>query len=115
MEETNKNIPEATNFIEQFINEDMENGKVTSIQTRFPPEPNGYLHIGHAKSMYVNFGTALKYHGKCNLFSMIRIRPKKRQNLWTRSVRISVGWVMNGRASVMPLTFLIAFMSLRCS
>lgn len=68
MEETNKNIPEATNFIEQFINEDMENGKVTSIQTRFPPEPNGYLHIGHAKSMYVNFGTALKYRGKCNLF-----------------------------------------------
>ena len=114
MEETNKNIPEATNFIEQFINEDMENGKVTSIQTRFPPEPNGYLHIGHAKSMYVNFGTALKYHGKCNLF-FDDTNPSKEKTEFVDAIRADiVGWVMNGRASAMPLTFSIPFMSLRC-
>lgn len=61
-------MAEATNFIEQIIDEDLSSGKLTAIQTRFPPEPNGYLHIGHAKSMFVNFGTALKYGGKCNLF-----------------------------------------------
>ena len=62
------NTIEATNFIEQIINDDIENGKITAVQTRFPPEPNGYLHIGHVKSMLVNFGTAKKYGGKCNLF-----------------------------------------------
>ncbi len=61
-------MAEASNFIEQIIDEDLSSGRVASIQTRFPPEPNGYLHIGHAKSMFVNFGTAEKYGGKCNLF-----------------------------------------------
>ena len=61
---------EACNFIEQAINEDIEKGKTNpnAVQTRFPPEPNGYLHIGHAKSMCINFGIKEKYHGKCNLF-----------------------------------------------
>ena len=68
MEEKLKPVAEAANFIEQIINEDIEVGKVSAIQTRFPPEPNGYLHVGHAKSMFVNFGTALRYGGKCNLF-----------------------------------------------
>ena len=61
-------MAEATNFIEQIVESDLAEGKVSAVQTRFPPEPNGYLHIGHAKSMFVNFGTALKYGGKCNLF-----------------------------------------------
>ena len=59
---------EATNFIEQIINEELESKKVSAIQTRFPPEPNGYLHIGHAKSLCLNFGVKEKYNGKCNLF-----------------------------------------------
>ncbi len=61
-------MAEAENFIQQIIEDDLNSGKIASVQTRFPPEPNGYLHIGHAKSMFVNFGTAEKYGGKCNLF-----------------------------------------------
>lgn len=55
------------NFIHDIIDEELAQGKVTKIATRFPPEPNGYLHIGHAKSICLNFGTALKYGGTCNL------------------------------------------------
>ena len=58
---------ESLNFIEQMIEEDLKSGKNSVVQTRFPPEPNGYLHIGHAKSIVLNFGLAEKYGGKCNL------------------------------------------------
>lgn len=57
----------STNFIRNVINKDISAGKHTSIKTRFPPEPNGYLHIGHAKSICLNFGTAIDYDGSCNL------------------------------------------------
>ena len=55
------------NFIEEIIENDLETGKVKEVITRFPPEPNGYLHIGHTKAMCVDFGMAEKYGGKCNL------------------------------------------------
>ena len=59
---------EATNFIEKYINEDIDEGKVKDyIHTRFPPEPNGYLHIGHLKAIYIDFSIADKYQGLCNL------------------------------------------------
>ena len=56
-----------SNFIHNMIDEDLAEGKYQDVYTRFPPEPNGYLHIGHAKSICLNFGTAKKYGGKCNL------------------------------------------------
>ena len=58
---------ESVNFIHDFINKDLADGVYDHVQTRFPPEPNGYLHIGHAKAICIDFGTAEKYGGKCNL------------------------------------------------
>lgn len=77
---------EAANFIEAEINKDIannvyENGRVL---TRFPPEPNGYLHIGHVKSICLNFGLGEKYHGETNVRLMIPILPKKRSNMLIR-------------------------------
>ncbi len=61
------NAPESLNFLEEIVEADLQSGKHTEILTRFPPEPNGYLHIGHSKSISVNFGLAQKYGGKTNL------------------------------------------------
>ena len=59
--------PRKLNFLEEIIERDLAEGKYDSILTRFPPEPNGYLHLGHAKSLCINFGLAEKYGGKTNL------------------------------------------------
>ena len=83
---------EATNFIEQIINGDIESGKIEAVQTRFPPEPNGYLHIGHIKSMLVNFGTAKKYEGKCNLF-FDDTNPSKEKTEFVDAIRKDISWV----------------------
>nr|MBQ3062182.1 glutamine--tRNA ligase [Clostridia bacterium] len=53
----------SSNFIDDFIKEDLENGVYTHVHTRFPPEPNGYLHIGHCKALWIDFGTAEKFGG----------------------------------------------------
>ncbi len=85
-------MAEAENFIQQIIDSDLEAGKVKAVQTRFPPEPNGYLHIGHAKSMFVNFGTAQKYGGKCNLF-FDDTNPSKEKTEYVDAIRKDIEWL----------------------
>lgn len=70
----------SRNFIEEIIEKDLESGYCKEIQTRFPPEPNGYLHIGHAKSLCINFGMAKKYNGTCNLRSTTPIPSRRTRN-----------------------------------
>ena len=67
MEENKEALEVSKNFIEQEIDKDLAEGVYSHVQTRFPPEPNGYLHIGHAKSILLNYGLAQKYGGKFNL------------------------------------------------
>ncbi len=85
-------MAEAENFIQAYIDEDLAAGKASAIRTRFPPEPNGYLHIGHAKSMFVNFGTAEKYGGKCNLF-FDDTNPSKEKTEYVDAIRRDILWL----------------------
>jgi glutaminyl-tRNA synthetase len=64
---SDKELPPATDFIREAVNEDLRNGRFDHVQTRFPPEPNGYLHIGHAKALAIDFGIARDYGGVCSL------------------------------------------------
>ena len=71
----------SKNFIENIIDKDLAEGVYDTVHTRFPPEPNGYLHIGHAKSILLNYGLAQEYNGKFNMRFDIQTRPKKRVSL----------------------------------
>jgi len=82
----------VTNFIRNAINKDLSTGKHTSIRTRFPPEPNGYLHIGHAKSICLNFGTAADYGGSCNL-RFDDTNPAKEDIEYVNSIKKDVEWL----------------------
>ena len=79
-------------FIRNIIEADLASGKHTGIVTRFPPEPNGYLHIGHAKSICLNFGLAQDYQGKCNL-RFDDTNPEKESDEYARSIQEDVQWL----------------------
>lgn len=81
-----------TNFIRQIIDNDLAEAKYKTIQTRFPPEPNGYLHIGHAKSICLNFGIAQDYRGKCNL-RFDDTNPAKEDVEYVESIKYDVQWL----------------------
>ena len=86
MEET------KTNFIRQIIESDLASGKHSKIATRFPPEPNGYLHIGHAKSIVLNFSIAEDYEGICNL-RFDDTNPQKEEEEFVEAIKDDVHWL----------------------
>jgi glutaminyl-tRNA synthetase len=90
--DSKKTAKNSTNFIKNIIDEDLNNGKHKSVITRFPPEPNGYLHIGHAKSICLNFGTALDYGGYCNL-RFDDTNPSKEDIEYVNSIKKDVKWL----------------------
>ena len=82
-----------TNFIHQIIEQDIQEGRNGGkVVTRFPPEPNGYLHIGHAKSICLNFGTAEKYNGECNL-RFDDTNPSKEDQEYVDAIKEDVQWL----------------------
>ena len=99
MTEENKNLPaeesESKNFIHQFIDEDIAEGgrfQGMAVHTRFPPEPNGYLHIGHCKALCIDFGTAEEYGGLCNL-RMDDTNPTKEDVEYVQAIQEDIHWL----------------------
>ena len=88
--ENNQSKP--SNFIKDIIDEDLRTGKHTKIHTRFPPEPNGYLHIGHTKSICLNFGLAEEYNGLCNL-RFDDTNPTKEEVEYVESIKEDIKWL----------------------
>ncbi len=90
---TTTNTVISSNFIQNIINEDLKNNKNNSrVHTRFPPEPNGYLHIGHAKSICLNFGIANEYKGQCNL-RFDDTNPSREETEYVESIQEDVKWL----------------------
>ena len=85
-------VIKASNFIHDFIDEDLEKGVYTHVQTRFPPEPNGYLHIGHAKAICIDFSTAEKYGGICNL-RLDDTNPQKEDTEYIDAIKEDIEWL----------------------
>lgn len=88
----NQDSRQTLNFIEQIVEDDLKAGKHTNIVTRFPPEPNGFLHIGHAKSIELNFGLAAKYGGQCNL-RFDDTNPEKESDVYVNSIIEDINWL----------------------
>lgn len=82
----------VSNFIHDFIDEDLKEGVYDHVQTRFPPEPNGYLHIGHAKAICINFGTSEKYNGVCNL-RLDDTNPSKEDTEYVDAIKEDIEWL----------------------
>ncbi len=92
MENKDKESTTPSNFIKEIIEEDLRTGKHTKIHTRFPPEPNGYLHIGHTKSICLNFGLAEEYNGLCNL-RFDDTNPTKEEMEYVESIKEDIRWL----------------------
>ena len=94
MEETTTPAPETAgkDFIREIVEDDLATGKHSKIATRFPPEPNGYLHIGHAKSICLNFGVAKEYRGTCNL-RYDDTNPLKEDVEYVDAIEADVRWL----------------------
>ncbi len=82
----------TSNFIHDFIDEDLKDGVYSRVQTRFPPEPNGYLHIGHAKAICINFGVKNKYNGVCNL-RLDDTNPTKEDTEYVEAIEEDIKWL----------------------
>src|SRR5438034_9089419 len=94
---TSTETPVPSDFIRDIVAEDVRAGKYKRIQTRFPPEPNGYLHIGHAKSICLNFGIAREFGGSCNV-RMDDTNPTKEETEYVNSILADVRWLIDGWA-----------------
>ncbi len=82
----------ASNFIEEFIDEDLRSGRYDRVKTRFPPEPNGFLHIGHVKALCIDFGIAEKYSGTCNL-RFDDTNPTKEDTVFVEGIQKDIEWL----------------------
>ena len=94
-EENNLDGIVSTNFIDEFVKEDIGPGgrcEGMRVHTRFPPEPNGYLHIGHAKAIYIDFGTAERFGGVCNL-RMDDTNPAKEDVEYVDAIKEDIRWL----------------------
>ena len=90
--------PAPSDFIRDVVAEDLKSGKHTQIHTRFPPEPNGYLHIGHAKAICLNFGIAHEFGGVCNV-RMDDTNPTKEEVEYVDSILADTKWLIDGWAN----------------
>ena len=92
---------EHQDFLREMVAQDLAAGRVSDVVTRFPPEPNGYLHIGHAKSICLNFGIARQFGGRCNL-RMDDTNPTKEDVEYVDSITADVNWLDRGLGGPLP-------------